>query len=251
MIQCETNLRHMKHVQLGEPHNQAPTADLGHAHGDDVIPCFESLPPLEIIERFAHRLDHATACLRHAIIESLWRRGAPGDALAIEAIRSRFPLDAPHPMFKAPGGSSLAVALGKRDDEAAADLVADAYWNDDVTRTEIAAAHRGANAWVGAHDERGDLVATARAISDGVKHAWIFDVAVRSDVRGRGVGAAVIQLLLDHPSVRRVRKVHLGTRDAMTFYEKFGFARRETIKRPYVSTEMVLLRNAPNDAPAK
>jgi len=110
-----------------------------------------------------------------------------------------------------------------------------------VTVAELAEAHRGSGAWVGARAESG-LIATARAISDGAKHAWIYDVDVRADMRGKGVGKLLMRLLLDHPRVRRARKVHLQTRDAMEFYEPFGFVRRERIPRPYASTAMSLFR---------
>lgn len=56
--------------------------------------------------------------------------------------------------------------------------------------------------------------------------------------RGRGLGKALIRLLLDHPAVRGARRVLLGTRDAQAFYRGFGFAERGARS----SVEMVLER---------
>jgi predicted N-acetyltransferase YhbS len=56
-----------------------------------------------------------------------------------------------------------------------------------------------------------------------VKRAWIADVMIAPAWRGRGLGAALMRLLLGHPVVRGARKVSLFTRDADPFYAKLGF----------------------------
>ena len=40
---------------------------------------------------------------------------------------------------------------------------------------------------------------------------------------GLQLGQRVIELLLDHPAMREVGRIDLGTRDAQTFYAKLGF----------------------------
>ena len=85
-------------------------------------------------------------------------------------------------------------------------------------------------------------MACARALSDRVKYAWIYDVAVAAPWRGRGMGAALMGLLLDHPALRGVRQVWLTTRDAQTFYTRFGFVPAAEMKRPWPTTDMVLRR---------
>jgi len=47
---------------------------------------------------------------------------------------------------------------------------------------------------------------------------------VAADQRGKGIGKALVRPILDHPAVRDAKKIMLGTRDAMTLYEQFGFA---------------------------
>jgi nitroimidazol reductase NimA-like FMN-containing flavoprotein (pyridoxamine 5'-phosphate oxidase superfamily)/GNAT superfamily N-acetyltransferase len=190
-----------------------------------------------------------TPAERARLLEKLWERGLPGDPAAIELIRAASP-DTPAPPFlAAPAGVTLACALGPRDAEAAADMVRDMYWNREMPRDVLARAHLGSSAWVGARDASGSLVATARAAGDGHKRVWIYDVAVAPALRGKGVGAAVMRLLLDHPAVRRALRVYLATRDAQPFYARLGFGDRfelETRHKPYASTEMVLMRSAPS-----
>ena len=178
-----------------------------------------------------------------ALLVRLWERGDPGDPRAIELLREANPA-APTPGFLlGPPGVTLHAWLDAPVASESAALLADAYWNDGFSAQELRDAHAGASAWVGARDERGRLVASARAISDGAKNAWIYDVIVEHGRRGEGLGAAVLRLLLDHPRVRRARRVFLGTRDAQELYRRLGFTERSGLPpRPYTTTEMVLLR---------
>ena len=143
---------------------------------------------------------------RAKILEGLWRRGAPGDARAIALILRRWPeLRSPWPRG----------FVGEVDDlDPVMKLLESAYWLDGVPRDRVRLAVMQASARVGAYDEDGSLIGFARALADG-RVAWIYDVIVRPDRRNTGVGAELVKLLLDHPAVRAVRDVRLGTKDAM------------------------------------
>jgi nitroimidazol reductase NimA-like FMN-containing flavoprotein (pyridoxamine 5'-phosphate oxidase superfamily)/ribosomal protein S18 acetylase RimI-like enzyme len=157
------------------------------------------------------------------VLTRLWQRGRPSDPRAIERIRAANPgLPAP-PFLAAPAGARLMCALDERHAAEAVALLEDAYWNGGAPAAELAASLEGSSAWVGAVDGDGRLIATARAIADRAKHAWIYDVMVAPAWRARALGQALMRLLLDHPSVRGARKVRLATRDAQSFYELFGF----------------------------
>jgi nitroimidazol reductase NimA-like FMN-containing flavoprotein (pyridoxamine 5'-phosphate oxidase superfamily)/ribosomal protein S18 acetylase RimI-like enzyme len=176
------------------------------------------------------------------ILELLWARGEPGDALAVDLVRAANPR-APTPAFLAcPAGATLRCALGEADADEAAAMLAPAYWNEGASPDRVARSLLGSAAWVGARDEAGKLVATARALSDGARRAWIYDVIVAPAWRGRGLGDAMMRLLLAHPSVRHVEKVLLNTRDVERFYEKHGFRVRSVRKEPTPAMEMVLER---------
>lgn len=201
--------------------------------------------PLERLDGKAKLGQNRAPAERSRLVAKLWERGLPGDVEAAAAVLSANP-DTPLPPFlRAPEGVALAPALGPEDASAAVDLLAGAYWNAGMSRGDIARAHLGSTAWVGARDRDGALIATARAISDQGKRAWIYDVAVAPARRGQGIGDAVVRLLLAHPAVRRARRVYLGTRDAQGFYARMGFGdrfERETRHKTYATTEMVLVR---------
>jgi ribosomal protein S18 acetylase RimI-like enzyme len=141
-----------------------------------------------------------------------------------------------------PAGAALDCHLEPADADAALALLEGTYWNEGIPPEALRRAHLSSSAWVGARDERGALIASARALSDVGKRAWIYDVIVAPRLRGRGVGEAVVRLLLDHPAVRGAREVRLGTRDAQALYARLGFEEARLSPRPYPTTEMVLRR---------
>ena len=155
------------------------------------------------------------------VLTQLWRRGLPGDPAAIEAVRRGNPA-IPTPAFLH-GPARMCCALGPDDLEGALALLQDQYWTAGIPREDLARAQLGASAWVGAHDEHGKLVATARAVADGARLAYLLDVVVDPTWRGRGLGRAVTRLLLDHPQVRDTRVIRLRTRDMQRFYARLGF----------------------------
>jgi len=69
------------------------------------------------------------------------------------------------------------------------------------------------------------IVAMGRAISDGVSDAYIQDVTVRPDHRGRGIGSKIVRRL-----VRRLTDDGIGwigliaENDSLEFYRRLGFS---------------------------
>jgi uncharacterized protein len=63
----------------------------------------------------------------------------------------------------------------------------------------------------------------ARVVHDGARFGWLADVFVFPEARGRGVGKALVAHVLAHPSVTRLDRVLLGTRDAHSLYARHGF----------------------------
>jgi nitroimidazol reductase NimA-like FMN-containing flavoprotein (pyridoxamine 5'-phosphate oxidase superfamily)/ribosomal protein S18 acetylase RimI-like enzyme len=187
--------------------------------------------------------QNRTAAEVTRIAELLWRRGREGDPAAVKLVLDANPR-APRPAFlAAPPGIRLDCALGADDAASAAALLEDQYWLPGMAKATIARSFLGSRARVGARDERGELVAVARAVSDGVRIAWIADVCVAPAWRGKGVARALVRLLLDHPEVRGASSVRLRTRDAQPLYERFGFVDARTLPPPsWPSTEMVLRR---------
>ncbi|WP_230980405.1 GNAT family N-acetyltransferase [Oryzicola mucosus] len=71
----------------------------------------------------------------------------------------------------------------------------------------------------------GKQVAFGRAITDHALFAHISDILVWPEHRGHGFGVALVEALLNHPTIAKVPSVSLNTADAHSLYEKFGFKR--------------------------
>jgi len=164
------------------------------------------------------------------VVEGLWRRGEPGDTRAIRIILDRSPratpawLIPPEPLASA--GIRLVVDPHPHELRRAAELLRNEYWRAEDPIDEIVASHERSSAWVGALDDTGALLGAARALADGASRGGIYDVIVAPEHQRRGIGRALMRLLLDHPAVRNCTRVMLATRDREAFYEPFGFSAR-------------------------
>ncbi|MEA5512968.1 GNAT family N-acetyltransferase [Nodularia sp. UHCC 0506] len=67
------------------------------------------------------------------------------------------------------------------------------------------------------------LIGFARATSDGIYRATIWDVVIHPEYRGTGLGRKLVETILSHPRVRGVERVYLMTTYQQEFYEKIGF----------------------------
>jgi GNAT superfamily N-acetyltransferase len=67
-------------------------------------------------------------------------------------------------------------------------------------------------------------IAFARVISDCATFAYLADVFVLPDYRGRGLGKWLIDAILRHDDLQGLRRWLLATRDAHGIYAQFGFA---------------------------
>jgi GNAT superfamily N-acetyltransferase len=69
----------------------------------------------------------------------------------------------------------------------------------------------------------GRQVAFARVVSDRAVFAYLMDVFVLPEFRGRGIAKALMRAVLDHPELQNLRVFLLVTRDAHRLYAPFGF----------------------------
>jgi GNAT superfamily N-acetyltransferase len=68
-----------------------------------------------------------------------------------------------------------------------------------------------------------DQVGFARVVTDYATFAWIADVFVLPQHRGRGLAKWLMEVMLDHPKLQGFRRWVLSTKDAHGVYERFGF----------------------------
>ncbi len=104
--------------------------------------------------------------------------------------------------------------------------VAGGWWEEKPGEREgIPALIRGSFRFLLAVDADAGIVGMGRALSDGVSDAYIQDVIVVPEFRGRGIGARIVQRLVAECERAGIGWIGLiaepGTEP---FYEKLGFA---------------------------
>jgi GNAT superfamily N-acetyltransferase len=67
------------------------------------------------------------------------------------------------------------------------------------------------------------LLGFARVVTDYATFAWLADVFVLPEHRGRGLSKVLIETILSHPQLQGLRRWILATRDAQELYQRFGF----------------------------
>src|SRR5215210_2226814 len=69
----------------------------------------------------------------------------------------------------------------------------------------------------------GEMVGFARVVTDYATFAWLADVFVLAEHRGRGLSKWLMEVVLGHPELQGFRRWVLATKDAHELYRKFGF----------------------------
>jgi len=100
-------------------------------------------------------------------------------------------------------------------------LSVESYWAAGRSYDVVEHLVRSATRVVALYDDS-HLIGFARAVSDGVTFAWLADVFVLPDYRGRGLGVALVREMLEGGGLAGLRWM-LGTADAHELYAKFGF----------------------------
>lgn len=118
----------------------------------------------------------------------------------------------------------------KLDLDAVYGLLHNTYWANERPREQIIASFKSPASVCFGLLHNGTTVGCARLVTDRITFAWLADVVIHPDHRGKGLGKFMIQCITEDPEYGQLRTV-LGTRDAHGLYEKFGFVRKELMIR--------------------
>ena len=67
------------------------------------------------------------------------------------------------------------------------------------------------------------LIGFGRATSDKIYRAVLWDIVVKSEFKGVGIGKLIVENLINKKSVRDVERIYLMTTKKDSFYSKLGF----------------------------
>ena len=97
-----------------------------------------------------------------------------------------------------------------------------AFWAKDRKIEDLEIAIANSEPVISAWDGK-QLIGFARATSDGIYRATIWDVVIHPDYQGAGLGRKLVQTVLSHPRMNRVERVYLMTTHQQHFYKRIGF----------------------------
>jgi len=96
------------------------------------------------------------------------------------------------------------------------------YWSPGIPKTVVEKAIAGSLCF-GLFTAKGEQVGFARMVTDSATFAYLADVYVLEEHRGKGLSKWMMQTILAHPSLQGLRRILLATRDAHGLYAQYGF----------------------------
>ena len=116
---------------------------------------------------------------------------------------------------------TISTDPSRLDVDAIADMLTRAYWalGRPRERTERAIA----NSLVFGVYDSDKQIGIARIVSDYAIFAYLCDVFIHEDYRGRGLGKWLMETVRSHPDLQDLRRWVLATHDAHELYKQYGF----------------------------
>ena len=131
-------------------------------------------------------------------------------------------------------GFVISTDPARLDFDAVCDFLTRAYWAKGRPRaaTERAYAH---SLVFGLYDGSRQI-GVARVVSDTAIFAYLMDVFIHEEYRGRGLGKWLVETIFAHPDLKNVRRWMLATSDAHELSARYGF---NTIPDPALWMEWI------------
>jgi GNAT superfamily N-acetyltransferase len=118
-------------------------------------------------------------------------------------------------------GLTISTDPARLDLDAITDMLSRAYWAQGRPHSRTARALKNSLVF-GLYDgER--MIGLARVVTDYAIFAYLCDVFIHEEYRGRGLGKWLMETVMAHPDLHGLRRWTLVTRDAHGLYEQFGF----------------------------
>ena len=95
------------------------------------------------------------------------------------------------------------------------------YWAKNIPLAVVQQSVEGSLCFAVLHHQK--QVGFARVITDAATFAYLADVFIDENYRGKGLSKWLMEVILEYPSLQGLRRFMLATRDAHTLYTQFGF----------------------------
>lgn len=109
------------------------------------------------------------------------------------------------------------------------------YWAKDLSLAVIKKSIRNSRSY-GLYFEN-KQIGFAKVLSDQSRFAYLSDVFILEEYRGKGLAIFLIKSILNDPELKHVGKWMLATKDAHNLYKKVGF---EKLKNPNAFMQLII-----------
>jgi GNAT superfamily N-acetyltransferase len=123
------------------------------------------------------------------------------------------------------------------DIEAIHGFLATSYWSPGIPRTVVERAIANSLCFAVFHENR--QIGFARIVTDKATFAYLADVYILPEHRGKGLSKRLVEQVIQHPDLQGLRRMMLATLDAHGLYLKYGF-------RPLAAPERMMEIHDPN-----
>lgn len=98
----------------------------------------------------------------------------------------------------------------------------ESYWGKGRTLEEVETTILNSFCF-GMYDQNGNQIGFARLVTDYILFAYIMDVIIFSEFQGNGYGKKLVEHIMLHEIIKKVKTVALKTKDAHALYARHGF----------------------------
>lgn len=116
-------------------------------------------------------------------------------------------------------------------------LISKSYWAEGRSLSEQANLNQSSQLLLAKCDSQ-KLLAFARVTWVTPRVAYLADVIVSPEARGKGLGKALMARVMNHPRLRKTPKVILHTKDAQSFYAQFGFREKHGDENSFMERQL-------------
>ena len=102
------------------------------------------------------------------------------------------------------------------------DFIANSYWAKGIPFELLQRSIKNSLCF-GAYTEDNQQIGFARIVSDSATFAYLADVFVLEEFRGKGISRLIMDAVMSHPDLQGLRRIMLATQDAHGLYKKYGF----------------------------
>jgi GNAT superfamily N-acetyltransferase len=116
---------------------------------------------------------------------------------------------------------SISTDKSKLDISVIHDFLSGSYWSENIPVETVQKCIEGSMCF-GVYDNNRQ-VGFARMVTDNSTFAYLADVFIIEEYRGRGLSKWLVEFILSHPDLQGLRRILLATKDAHNLYKQFGF----------------------------